>query len=334
MHARVSVITAVYRKSLRLSMSAKQADTVGNCLNLMAVDARRLNDWLPYLHNMWSSPLQIVISMIMLWEQIGPAVLAGLAVMLIVMPLNALMARVQQRMQRKLMAARDERVKVFNEVINGIKIIKMYAWETGFKEKIETTRAEEIRLLRNYRAFRIVSEMMWSAGEHTTTCKTLCWAASLTRWRCAPVPVLVSLSSFAAYTLMGEELTPAKAFTSLALFNILRFPMAVLPSIISQCVEAFVSVGRILKFLKSAEVDPRAVLKNERSVGRGEPAVTVPRGCSLYWDDEGSVAALRELDLRLEAGTLTLIVGKTGSGKSALLQVQHSSCLLSALRLV
>ena len=72
----MSVITAVYRKSLRLSMSAKQADTVGNCLNLMAVDARRLNDWLPYLHNMWSSPLQIVISMVMLWEQIGPAVLA------------------------------------------------------------------------------------------------------------------------------------------------------------------------------------------------------------------------------------------------------------------
>merc|ERR1711969_349856 len=106
----------------------------------MAVDARRLNDWLPYLHNMWSSPLQIIISMVMLWEQIGPAVLAGLAVMLIVMPLNALMARVQQRMQRQLMAARDERVKVFNEVINSIKIIKMYAWETGFKEKIETTR--------------------------------------------------------------------------------------------------------------------------------------------------------------------------------------------------
>ena len=72
-------------------------------------------------------------------------------------------------------------------------------------------------------------------------------------------------------------------------------------------------------------VDRCSQLKNERSVGRGEPAVTVPRGCSLYWDDEGSVAALRELDLRLEAGTLTLIVGKTGSGKSALLQVQHSA---------
>ena len=119
MHARVSVITAVYRKSLRLSLGAKQGDTVGQMVNLMAVDARRLNDLLPYLHNIWSSPLQIVISMFMLWQQIGPAVLAGLTVMLVVMPLNAYMARIQQRMQRNLMGARDERVKVFNEVVNG-----------------------------------------------------------------------------------------------------------------------------------------------------------------------------------------------------------------------
>ena len=260
MHARTSVITAVYRKSLRLSMGAKQADTVGQMVNLMAVDARRLNDLLPYLHNIWSSPFQIVVSMFMLWAQIGPAVLAGLAVMLIVMPLNAWMAQVQQRMQRNLMEARDERVKVFNEVLNGIKIIKMYAWETGFQEKIEATRAKEIDLLRRYRQFRILSEMMWSA-----------------------VPVLVSLSSFTAFTLMGGELTPGKAFTSLALFNILRFPMAVLPSVVSQvraphtfsplfgrvlwthlrssiwpsqCVEAFVSVNRVLKFLTSPEVPP------------------------------------------------------------------------------
>ena len=80
MHARVSVITAVYRKSLRLSMSAKQADTVGNCLNLMAVDARRLNDWLPYLHNMWSSPLQIVICTVILYQIVGPSCFVGLGV--------------------------------------------------------------------------------------------------------------------------------------------------------------------------------------------------------------------------------------------------------------
>jgi uncharacterized membrane-anchored protein YhcB (DUF1043 family) len=65
-------------------------------------------------------------SMVLLWQQIGPSVLAGLTVMLIVIPLNAYMARIQQRMQKQLMVARDERVKVFNEVLNGVKIIKMY----------------------------------------------------------------------------------------------------------------------------------------------------------------------------------------------------------------
>ena len=153
MHARVSVITSVFRKSLRLSLGSKQGDTVGQMVNLMAVDARRLNDLFPYLHNIWSSPLQIIISMTMLWLQIGPAVLAGLTVLLIVMPLNAYMARIQQRMQRKLMAARDERVKVFNEVLNGIKIIKMYSWETGFQAKIEETRSKELKMLRNYRKY-------------------------------------------------------------------------------------------------------------------------------------------------------------------------------------
>ncbi len=299
MHARTSVITAVYRKSLRLSMGAKQAETVGQMVNLMAVDARRLNDLLPYLHNIWSSPFQIVVSMVLLWDQIGPAVLAGLAVMLIVMPLNALMARIQQRMQRNLMEARDERVKQFNEVLNGIKIIKMYAWETGFQEKIEKNRDKELRLLRNYRQFRILSEMMWSA-----------------------VPVLVSLSSFTAYTLLGGQLTPGKAFTSLALFNILRFPMAVLPSVISQCVEAFVSVNRVLKFLNSPEVDQQALLKNSQAAPPGESAVTVPKGVSMFWDDDMTVTALRDLDVELDllAGGLTLVIGKTGSGKSAFLQ--------------
>jgi ATP-binding cassette subfamily C (CFTR/MRP) protein 1 len=58
MHARTSVVTSVYRKSLRLSLGAKQQDTVGQMVNLMAVDARRLNDLLPYLHNIWSVSLR------------------------------------------------------------------------------------------------------------------------------------------------------------------------------------------------------------------------------------------------------------------------------------
>jgi ATP-binding cassette subfamily C (CFTR/MRP) protein 1 len=98
--------------------------------------------------------------------------------------------------------------------------------------------------------------------------------------------------------------------------------MAVLPSVISQCVEAFVSVNRVLKFLNSPEVDQQALLKNSQPAPPGEPAVMIPKGVSMFWDDEKTVAALRDLDAELDlvAGGLTLVIGKTGSGKSAFLQ--------------
>lgn len=48
------------------------------------------------------------------------------------------------------------------------------------------------------------------------------------------IPVLVTVISFGVYTLLGGELTPAKAFTSLSLFAVLRFPLFMLPNLITQ----------------------------------------------------------------------------------------------------
>lgn len=143
------------------------------------------------------------------------------------------------------------------------------------------------------------------------------------------VPVMVSLSSFTAYTLLGGILTPAKAFTSLALFNILRFPMAVLPSVISNLVEALVSIDRVLKFLKSPEVDTNTLIKNELRATGYQPAVEA-KSLDFFWDDERKKTALRDVSLKLLPGSLTLVIGKTGAGKSALLQALCGELKLSS----
>ena len=96
--------------------------TVGEIVNLMSVDAQRFMDLLPYLHNIWSAPLQIVLSLIFLYITLGPSIFAGFAVMLLMIPLNIWLGSWSKRLQVKQMEHKDLRIKIVNEVLNGIKV--------------------------------------------------------------------------------------------------------------------------------------------------------------------------------------------------------------------
>jgi len=126
---------------------------------------------------------------------------------------------------------KDDRIKVENEVLGGMKIIKLYAWEAAFIDKIDDLRNDELKKLWSYKLFGIVTRITWTV-----------------------VPTLVSICSFAVYTALGNELTASTAFTALALFGILRFPLFMLPTSISNCVEAGLSLDRITSFLTAEEV--------------------------------------------------------------------------------
>jgi ATP-binding cassette, subfamily C (CFTR/MRP), member 1 len=79
---RTSLISAIFRKALVLSNSARKSSTVGEIVNLMSVDAQRFMDLVTYLNMIWSAPLQISLAIYFLWQILGPSVLAGLAVMI------------------------------------------------------------------------------------------------------------------------------------------------------------------------------------------------------------------------------------------------------------
>ena len=86
-------------QALTMSNEARKTSTVGEIVNLMSVDAQRLQDATGYLWMVWSSPLQIVIAVYMLWGILGPSVLAGLAVMVLLIPVNGVMASYQRKLQ-------------------------------------------------------------------------------------------------------------------------------------------------------------------------------------------------------------------------------------------
>ena len=132
MAARAAVVTEVYQKSFLLSSKEK---STGELTNLQAVDSQRLQDLFPYLHMLWSSIFQVAVSLTFLWQLLGPSALAGVGVMVLVQPLNMWMGKKSMEYQTELMKHRDSRVKTINEVINGIRVVKFFAWEEPYAEK-------------------------------------------------------------------------------------------------------------------------------------------------------------------------------------------------------
>ena len=88
----------------------------------MSVDSRRLQSLVPYLHNIWSAPLQIFLAFVVLWDEIGVSSLGGVAIMLIMVPVNMTIARCAQKMQKQVMQVRDERVAMAGELLGTLYI--------------------------------------------------------------------------------------------------------------------------------------------------------------------------------------------------------------------
>ncbi|KAJ7390689.1 Multidrug resistance-associated protein 1 [Desmophyllum pertusum] len=218
MNVRTAVIGMVYSKALLLNNNSRKESTAGEMVNLMSVDAQRLMDLLTYMNTLWSGPLQIIIALYFLYNTMDVSILAGVGVMILLIPTNLFVSRIARKLQVKQMGAKDSRLRMMNEILNGIKVLKLYAWETSFMRMVSKLRKKELHHLRN-------SSYLNASFAFTFTC----------------APFMVSLATFAIYVLTGNELTASKAFVAISLFNILRFPLVMLPNVIISLIQAKVS---------------------------------------------------------------------------------------------
>lgn len=291
MKVRTAIMAAVYKKALVVSNDTRKESTVGETVNLMSADAQRFNDVTNFIHLLWSCPLQIALAIVFLWFELGPSVLAGLAVMVLMAPINGLLANKARKIQVDNMKFKDKRLKIMNEILSGIKILKLYAWEPSFQTQVEELREEELKVLKRFAYLSSVSTFIMT---------------------CAPA--LVSLATFATFVGVSPDnvLTPAKAFTSISLFNILRFPLAMLPMLIAAMVQTAVSKKRLEKFLGGEDLDSDTVQHDPTF----NSAITISDG-SFAWEKDAA-PLLKNVSLEVNAGKLVAVVGAVGSGKSSL----------------
>lgn len=298
MRVKSSLTAMIYAKSLRLSNEGRAAKSTGDIVNYMAVDTQRLQDLAQYGQMLWSAPFQIFLCMASLYQLVGLSMFAGVGAMLLMIPVNGAIAKVMKNLQKRQMKNKDSRTRLMTEILNNMKSIKLYAWSQAFMKKLNHVRNDlELRTLRKIGAAQAFANFAWST-----------------------TPFLVSCSTFTVFVLTNDQpLTTEIVFPALTLFNMLSFPLAMLPMVITSIIEASVAVGRLTDFLTAEELQPDAVLIEGPATLKGDETVRV-RDASFTWNRKEERNCLEDIGFVAHKGELTCVVGRVGSGKSSFLQ--------------
>ncbi|XP_016776004.4 ATP-binding cassette sub-family C member 8 isoform X4 [Pan troglodytes] len=358
---RGAIQTKIYNKIMHLSTSNLSMGemTAGQICNLVAIDTNQLMWFFFLCPNLWAMPVQIIVGVILLYYILGVSALIGAAVIILLAPVQYFVATKLSQAQRSTLEYSNERLKQTNEMLRGIKLLKLYAWENIFRTRVETTRRKEMTSLRAFAIYTSISIFMNTA-----------------------IPIAAVLITFVGHVSFFKEadFSPSVAFASLSLFHILVTPLFLLSSVVRSTVKALVSVQKLSEFLSSAEIREEQCAPHEptpqgpaskyqaveeglpslhssqpsgssppnhpqplRVVNRKRPAREDCRGLtgplqSLVPSADGDadnccvqimggyftwtpdgIPTLSNITIRIPRGQLTMIVGQVGCGKSSLL---------------
>ncbi|GFF26271.1 ABC transporter C family member 1 [Aspergillus lentulus] len=312
------LISAIFEKSLRLSMREKvgatgksksesksEGWTNGRIMNLMSHDTQRIFQASNVVHLVWTSPLAILLAVILVIINLTYSALPGVG--FLVIGLFSLSQVVKFLASRRdiIYAVADRRVSLTQEILQGVRFVKCFAWERAFQDRLSEIRAQAIR------SVQVLLTMRSAIG-----------AVSMA------LPIFATLFAFITFALSNHALDAATIFSSLALFNSLRTPLNWLPVAIGQVADALASVRRIEEFLQAEEHEEQAVweLNMAAAVELRNASFTWERGMgtdqSLAPESASApqpVFELHDLDLTVPRNELLAVVGTVGAGKTSLL---------------
>ncbi|KAL5001056.1 P-loop containing nucleoside triphosphate hydrolase protein [Aspergillus recurvatus] len=274
----------------------KPPQTKHSILNLLGVDVEKVSDFIAYSHLLLDCVVESILTTAFLVYLMGwKATSAGCAIPLLLTPLYYNITKRYSEKEQALMDRRDEKSASLTEMIHGIRQIKFSALEAEWFQKIQKLRGKELDEQRKVFWLNIILNGMYTL-----------------------VPIFMSCFSIATYVYLNGSISPSTAFTALSLFETLRNTICILPEVVTEFLDARVSLARIAKFLGLEEH------ADGRSPGGGNGIsldhATIAWPCR-HEEAEGEIQfQLKDLNLVFPSQELSLISGRSGSGKSLLLQ--------------
>eukprot|EP00835_Amoeboradix_gromovi_P004157 NODE_308_length_11287_cov_0.209778.p1 type:complete len:1191 gc:universal NODE_308_length_11287_cov_0.209778:1986-5558(+) len=292
LQVRTSLTTIIYKKILKMNPSLFNSGTI---INLVSTDASRLEFTASYLHMIWSAPFQLFVIIAFLIRALGWIALIGVAAIFFVAPFQSILFKRLGIYRKASQIITDSRVKQTNEALQSMRLIKCFGWEPLVLNTLQDLRKAE---LLNIFKLAILSTITFGLAQ--------------------VVPTIASVLTYVTYLKLGNDLEPAIIFSSLSYFNLLFTPLLMLPFLLSGIVDSRVALTRLSDLLKSNELDNHPTIKDPTNT---DYAVQIENG-TFSWDmvKEVPMTILHDMNIKIRKGSLTVIVGSVGCGKSSLLQ--------------
>ncbi|KAF3706362.1 Multidrug resistance-associated protein 4 [Channa argus] len=299
MKIRVAMCHMIYKKALNLSSSAMGKTTTGQIVNLLSNDVNKFDDVTIFLHFLWVGPLQAAAVVGLLWVEIGPSCLAGMVVLMFLMPMQTMFGRLFSKFRSKTAVLTDSRIRTMNEVVSGMRIIKMYAWEKPFAALVTEVRRKEI------------SKVMKSSYLR---------GLNMASFFCASK--IIVFITFTLYVLLGNTITASRVFVTVSLYSAVRLTVTLFfPSAIEKLFESRVSIRRIQEFLMLEEMTRTSptLTQEEKEKEKEKDASIEVQDLLCYWDKSLDAPSLQNVSFTLGSSQLLAVIGPVGAGKSSLL---------------
>ncbi|KAJ2667912.1 Transporter of the ATP-binding cassette (ABC), partial [Coemansia spiralis] len=201
--------------------SSSAAD--GKLMNLLTADSKRVSEFVSYLYNAYTLPFTFGIGVWYMYRMLGVSALIGITVSALYAPLSKKFFAGYTRLRKKQSSSSDERISVITELLQGIKIVKLFGWESRFVQKVDERRERQLGYV-------------W---------KLFLWETAI-QINAYLGPLFVIVIIFTAYVaVFGNTLTAEIAFTSISVFQVVGKAMGQIPTYINKAISGYVAVGRI-----------------------------------------------------------------------------------------
>ncbi|CAD5125264.1 unnamed protein product [Dimorphilus gyrociliatus] len=296
---RSATSSMIYHKILKLNTKSCRVFTSGRINNMLSTDVEKFQLGIMFLPACLASPFLFLAYATILITEAKVAGVVGLALSLLISVSQSSSSVITSVLRKKVALWTDKRAHAIKELIAGVRIVKMYAWEKPFKDRIEEFRCKEMNKMFFSNVYKMINYSLYLLSGK-----------------------LVAFSIILTHVLLGNDLSINFAFKIISWTETSKFLFFMyVPQHFMHFHELRVSLRRINEFLISD--DRKVNIENSKTKTDSELAIKLKNGVASWQinSTDNYQFTLRNLNANIQKGSLSIVLGVVGSGKSTLLSV-------------